>query len=140
MFQKIAKHRANDAYLTMHRPPLHGRLDLSPRLSIGKWWKTTLNVHPNKKHIEFNMKDICVVLANYSNSLKAPHLSVVIKTSNRGKIMETIFFIWMPLICKTLRYISDGFSLSRFGADHAEVSLWKLRAKDPMQAMMEAQL
>ena len=25
MFQKIAKHRANDASLTMHRPPLHGR-------------------------------------------------------------------------------------------------------------------
>ena len=24
MFQKIAKHRANDASLTMHRPPLHG--------------------------------------------------------------------------------------------------------------------
>ena len=22
MFQKISKHRANDAYLTMHRPPL----------------------------------------------------------------------------------------------------------------------
>ena len=27
MFQKIAKHRANDASLTMHRPPLNGGVD-----------------------------------------------------------------------------------------------------------------
>ena len=46
-----------------------------------------------KTHIRFNIKGICVVLANYSNSQKAPHLSVVIKTRNRGKIMQTKNFI-----------------------------------------------
>ena len=42
-----------------------------------------------QKHIKFNIKCICVVLANYFNSLKAPRLAVVIKTRNRGKIMQT---------------------------------------------------